>query len=255
MSYNIRFDNPDDGDNAWDHRKDFLISQIAYHRPDLLGIQEGLLHQVEAMDEGLPDYAYIGRGRDEGTNQGEYSAVFYRTDRLELLSEGTFWLSETPGVPSRGWDAALNRICTYGVFREKASGRRVLFFNTHFDHIGAKARSESVHLLLKQARKLNPENIPVILSGDLNLEPDTLPIRELSLQMEDTRMAAGDRAHGPAGTWNGFDRSLDVTRRIDYIFVSPGRFEVLRQLTLSETTGTGYPSDHFAVMATLAWLD
>ena len=255
MSYNIRFDNPEDGENAWEHRKDFLISQIAYHRPDLLGIQEGLHHQVQAMDKGLADYAYIGRGRDPGTEQGEYSAVFYRTDRLELLSEGTFWLSETPGIPSRGWDAALNRICTYGMFREKESGHRILFFNTHFDHIGAKARSESVKLLLKQARELNPENLPVILAGDLNLEPEALPIKELSLQLEDTRTIASDRAHGPEGTWNGFDLTQAVKRRIDYIFVSPGRFEVLRQLTLSETTGTGYPSDHFAVMATLAWRD
>ncbi len=255
MSYNIRFDNPDDGENAWPNRKAFLISQLSYHAPDLVGIQEGLLHQVEAMDRGLPDYAYIGRGRDEGADQGEYSAIFYRTDRLDLIREGTFWLSETPTLPSRGWDAALNRICTYGLFREKASGRRFMLFNTHFDHIGTKARSESVALILRQTRDLNPDNLPVILTGDLNLEPDAPPIQQLSLQMEDTRIVAGDKAHGPDGTWNGFDRTLHVTSRIDYVFVSPGHFEVLRQLTLSETTGTGYPSDHFAVLATLAFTE
>ncbi|WP_233131708.1 endonuclease/exonuclease/phosphatase family protein [Robiginitalea sediminis] len=254
MSYNIRFDNPADGENAWGNRKAHLVSQIAYHAPDLVGTQEGLAHQLADIASGLPQYAYFGKGRDAGENEGEYSAIFYRTDRLELLSEGTFWLSQTPEIPSRGWDAALNRICTYGFFRHRASGRRFLMFNTHFDHIGQEARRESVQLIRSKIKEINREGFPVILTGDLNLEPETEPIQILSGSMTDAFMAAGAAAYGPAGTFNGFDCTSPATRRIDYIFISGDRLSVSRFATLSETREKGYPSDHFPVLATLVLL-
>lgn len=253
MSYNIRFDNPADGENAWGNRKAFLVSQIAYHAPDLVGTQEGLAHQLADMAGGLPQYAYFGKGRDAGENEGEFSAVFYRTDRLELESEGTFWLSPTPEVPSRGWDAALNRICTYGLFRHRASGRRFFMFNTHFDHIGQQARRESVQLILSKIEEINAEGFPVILTGDLNLEPDTEPIQILSGSMTDAYTATGAAAYGLAGTFNGFDCTTPATRRIDYIFTSPDQLTVSRFATLSETRAKGFPSDHFPVLATLEW--
>lgn len=255
MTYNVRFDNPGDGENAWEHRKDYLISQIAWHAPDLVGTQEALLHQLEDMDAGLPRYAFFGRGRDAGSQQGEYSAVFYRTDRLDLEASGTFWLSETPQTPSRGWDAALNRICTYGRFRHRDSGLRFYLFNTHFDHRGQQARQESVKLILAQISERNPEGLPVILTGDLNLEPEDPAILRLSRQMQDTRVLAGGSAYGPEGTFNGFDCARPANRRIDYVFVSPGGFGIIRYATLSDTTGKGFPSDHFPVLATLSWPD
>ena len=251
LSYNIRFDNPGDSLDAWPHRKDYLIRQIAFYAPDVIGTQEGLVHQLEAMDAGLPGYAFFGKGRDRGDRSGEFSAVFYNTARLELEQEGMFWLSATPEVPSRGWDAALNRICTYGLFRMVESGRRFYLFNTHFDHRGEQARQESVRLILEKIAAINTEGLPVVLTGDLNLEPDSAPIRDLAGQMDDSRTLAGDRAYGPEGTFNGFDCTVPSTRRIDYIFSSPGDFRVLKQAALSETTGRGFPSDHFPVWAEL----
>ena len=253
MTYNVRFDNPGDGENAWEHRKAYLISQIAWHAPDLVGTQEALLHQLEDMDAGLPGYRFFGRGRDVGPGQGEYSAVFYRTDRLLLEASGTFWLSETPEIPSRGWDAALNRICTYGRFRHRETGRRFYLFNTHFDHRGQQARQESVALILAEISRRNPESLPVILTGDLNLEPEDPAIGRLSHQMQDTRVQAGDTAYGPEGTFNGFDCTRPANRRIDYVFISPDGFGVSGHATLSDTTGKGFPSDHFPVLATLSW--
>lgn len=255
MTYNLRFDNPADGEDAWPERKDFLIRQVAYHAPDVMGTQEGKRHQVQAMDSALTAYAFIGRGRDDSPDQGEYSALFYRTDRLELLDAGTFWLSETPEVPSRGWDAALNRICTYGKFRPLAGGQVFFVFNTHFDHIGEEARARSVELLLVKIRELNPQGYPVVLTGDLNLEPDTTPILHLSEAMQDSFSAAGITPYGPVGTFNGFDCTSPATRRIDYVFVSRGDFEVHSHATLSETRERGFPSDHFPVLSVLRFLD
>lgn len=251
MSYNIRYDNPGDGRDSWDQRKDFLIAQIAYHAPDVVGTQEGLLHQLQDMEGGLDGYAFFGRGRDQGDDQGEHTAVFYNTARLELLKEETFWLSETPEVPSKGWDAALNRVCTYGKFRHRPSGREFYLFNTHFDHVGKTARSESVGLILRQVARVNSAGLPVVLMGDLNLEPDSAPIRQLGDSMDDAFALAGQTAYGPPGTFNGFDCTQPVTRRIDYIFIGPGDFTVRSHAILSEFTGLGFPSDHFPVLARL----
>ncbi|MBC2838108.1 endonuclease/exonuclease/phosphatase family protein [Robiginitalea sp. SC105] len=253
MSYNIRYDNPGDAPNNWENRKDFLISQIAWHAPDVVGTQEGLIHQLRDMDAGLGDYAFFGRGRDQVDEAGEHAAIFYRQDRLELLKEGTFWLSLTPDVPSKGWDAALNRVCTYGLFRERQTGREFYVFNTHFDHVGEVARRESVNLILRQMAALNTAGLPQVLCGDLNLEPESAPIRLLASSMADTHTLAGALTYGPAGTFNGFDCTREPTRRIDYIFTGPGDFRVLGNAVLSEFTGTGFPSDHFPVLARLAF--
>lgn len=249
MTYNLRFDNPADGPNSWPNRKDYLIKQVAHYAPDVLGTQEGLLHQLEDMEKGLSQYRFFGVGRDNGGREGEFSAVFYREDRLELLKQETFWLSETPEVPSKGWDAALNRVCTLGLFRDRETGKAFYVFNTHFDHIGVQARLESVNLIIEKIKEFNREGYPSILTGDLNLEPESDPIKKLSSTLEDTFTHAGDNTYGPLGTFNGFDCDAPQDRRIDYIFTSPGDFEVTAQATLGEVSGTGFPSDHFPVMA------
>ncbi|MFM1879464.1 MAG: hypothetical protein RLZZ241_2330 [Bacteroidota bacterium] len=254
MSYNIRFDNPADGANSWPNRKAYLIKQVAHYAPDVLGTQEGLLHQLQEMEQGLKGYRFFGVGRDNGGLEGEFSAVFYREDRLELLKQETFWLSKTPEVPSKGWDAALNRVCTYGLFRDLETGRAFYVFNTHFDHIGEQARLESVNLIIEKIKEFNLEGYPSILTGDLNLEPDSTPIKKLSATLEDTFTHAGERIYGPIGTFNGFNCEAPQDRRIDYIFTSPGDFEVKAQATLGEVSGTGFPSDHFPVMADLKGL-
>ena len=251
MSYNIRYDNPGDGADRWDLRKEQLAAQVAHYAPDIMGTQEGLAHQLDYLDSALTEYAFVGVGRDSGGREGEFSALFYRTGKLELEDQGTFWLSETPGKPSKGWDAALNRICTYGRFKARDSGIRFWVFNTHFDHVGARAREESVRLILREIAGRNSEGLPVILVGDLNLEPESAPIRLLSETLDDAYTRAGGKAYGPAGTFNGFDCATPADRRIDYVFTGPGDFRITGFTTLAEFTGTGFPSDHFPVMADL----
>lgn len=255
MTYNIRYDNPGDAPNNWDNRKDFLISQLRYHAPDVFGTQEGLVHQLKDIDQGLANYSYFGAGRDNGDEKGEFTAIFYNTDKLKLLSESTFWLSPTPDIPSKGWDAALPRICTYGIFENLGNGKRFMVFNTHFDHVGTKAREESSKLILEKMGELNPGDLPVVLCGDFNLESDSEGVQVILGEMEDAHIAAGPNAFGPDGTFNGFHFDRPVKGRIDYIFVSPRGFEVLKSGILSDSKDGRYPSDHLPVMARLKFTE
>ncbi|MFC4221138.1 endonuclease/exonuclease/phosphatase family protein [Flagellimonas marina] len=255
ISYNIRYDNPNDKPNHWENRKDFLISQLNFYSPDVFGTQEGLAHQLRAIDEGMDNYTYFGVGRDHGDDRGEFTAIFYNTDKLEVLKESTFWLSETPGVPSKGWDAALPRICTYGLFENKEDGSKFMVFNTHFDHVGEKAREESSKLILKKVKELNTGGYPVVVTGDFNLESESGGVQAILTEMEDAHIAAGKNAFGPDGTFNGFDITKPVERRIDYIFVSPDRVEVLKSAILSDSKDCRYPSDHLPVFARLRLMD
>lgn len=251
MSYNIRYDNPDDKPNNWDNRKEFLISQLNFYAPDVFGTQEGLVHQLKDIDAGLEDYTYFGVGRDHGDDRGEFTAIFYNKEKLNLLEQSTFWLSETPTIPSKGWDAALPRICTYGLFENKEDGSKFMVFNTHFDHVGVKAREESSKLILKKIKELNPDNLPVVVTGDFNLESDSPGVQVILTQMADAHLAAGENAFGPEGTFNGFEFNEPVERRIDYIFVSADRIEVLKSAILSDSKDCRYPSDHLPVFARL----
>ena len=252
ISYNIRYDNPDDAPNNWDNRKEFLISQLNFYNPDVFGIQEGLIHQVKEMDQGLEGYAYFGVGRDYGDERGEHTAVLYNKQRLKLLNQSTFWLSLTPDKPSKGWDAALPRTCTYGVFESKNDGTKFMVFNTHFDHVGVKAREESSKLILEKIKELNTENYPVVLTGDFNLESNSPGVQVILGDMKDTHIAAGKNAFGPKGTFNGFEFTKPVERRIDYIFVSD-KFQVLKSAILSDSKDCRYPSDHLPVFARLKY--
>ncbi len=252
LSYNIRLDVASDSLNRWDIRKDFLIGQLNFHEPGVFGVQEGLLHQLEEIKNGMPGYNYIGKGREDGLKNGEFSAIFYNPEKLELIEENTFWLSETPEIPSKGWDAAIKRVCTYGLFKTISGSQNFWVFNTHFDHIGEEARKESVFLIIEKIRELNTQDYPVILTGDLNLEPDHPSILLLSSAMQDSHMLAGVRAFGPEGTYNGFNFSEPITRRIDYIFLSKTGFQLLKYGILSDSKDLRYPSDHFPVLAKLA---
>ncbi|MEX0719092.1 MAG: endonuclease/exonuclease/phosphatase family protein [Balneolaceae bacterium] len=249
MTYNIRYDSPDDGDNVWEIRKDKMINQLNFYEPDLFGIQEGMANQVDFLDENLAAYSYFGVGRDDGKRQGEFSAVFYKNTDFNLLEGHTFWLSPTPEEPSTGWDAALPRICTYGKFERKSDGTIFMFFNTHFDHIGKKARVESMKLILEQIKKLNPENVPVIFMGDLNVEPHEAPIMEMKKQLKDTREAT-EMVFGPDATFNNFQFDKGPQKRLDYIAVSE-KIEVLKYAVLTDSYDQKYISDHFPVYSTL----
>lgn len=250
MSYNIRLDVASDGENAWPKRKEFLANQIAYHSPDVIGTQEGLPHQVNWLQGRLPAYGMVGEGRDGG-NAGEYSAIFYNRTRLRVEAEGTFWLSPTPHQPSKGWDTAIQRICTWARFTDRQSGQQFWAFNTHLDHRGAVARAEGLKLIRQTIDSLNTEHLPFVLTGDLNLTPEESPIQELSRHLIDAYTVAPIRL-GPAGTFTGFNYEAPVQRRIDYIMVSDSpKVEVLRFATLTDAVDSRYPSDHFAVVAVL----
>jgi endonuclease/exonuclease/phosphatase family metal-dependent hydrolase len=251
LTYNLRYDTAADSLNRWDNRKEFLISQIGFYSPDVFGVQEGLLHQLQAIKRGLPGYDFIGKGRDDGGDEGEFSAIFYNSKSLILLEEHMFWLSETPEVPSKGWDAAIKRVCTYGRFKTLKEGREFYVFNTHFDHIGEEARKESAGLILRTIGNVNKEHLPVVLMGDLNLEPEHEAIGRISAVMDDAHTLPAGAHFGPPGTFNGFVVNKPVTRRIDYLFLSPGDFDLKKYGILTAVKDGRFPSDHFPVYAEL----
>ncbi len=250
MTYNIRYNNPDDGENAWPVRKAEVAALIRFHEADLFGLQEALIGQIEDLQQQLPEMKWIGVGRDDGKQAGEFSPLFYNATKFNLLQKGWFWLSETPEEPALGWDAACIRICTWGLFEVKETGKKFCFFNTHFDHRGDKARVESAKLILKEIQKKNPEGLPVILTGDFNLTPETEPIKLISAQLNDAKFSSKEAPYGPEGTFNGFNFNSPLDERIDYIFVK-GPVSVEKFGVLTDSKNQRYPSDHLPVFAKL----
>lgn len=251
MSYNVRFQNENDGENSWSKRKEFIGDQLKFYEPDVLGVQEAVYDQLEFFKEKLEHYEYVGAGRDDGRLKGEFSAVFYNTTRVEMLESATFWLSETPGQPSKGWDAEYPRVCTYVKLKDLNSGREFWVFNTHFDHMGDKARQESAILILQKIKEINTKELPVILMGDLNLEPDSKSVQLLINELNDSKEESRKVSFGPDGTFNAFKFHEPVTRRIDYIFTTKDDIEVLKYGVLTDSKDLKYPSDHFPVLVEL----
>lgn len=249
LTYNIRYDNSGDRENQWSKRKDYLCEQIAFYNPDIFGIQEGLQHQVAYIDSTFVDYNYVGVGRDDGKIKGEYSAIFYNSKKLKVIKEATFWLSETPNKISVGWDASMERICTYALFENKAAHQQFWVFNTHFDHIGDEARLQSAKLILSKINEINKKNLPIVLMGDFNLKPESDPIQYLSQVLNDTKTVSITNPFGPEGTFNGFKHNERVTDRIDYIFTSKEHIKIQKYAVLSDSKDCKYPSDHLPVFA------
>lgn len=248
MTYNIRYATEKDGENQWSYRKDFLSEQIAFYEPDIFGVQEGLHHQVNYLNSKLLDYSFVGIGRDDGKEKGEYSAIFYKSNSLEVLEQNTFWLSDTPDNISVGWDASMERICTYALFKDKNSKQKFWVFNTHFDHRGEKARVKSSELIIKKINELNTKQTPVVLMGDLNLLPTSEPIQFLTKNLFDSRSVSQSKPFGPEGTFNGFKFNEPIKNRIDYIFVSKKNIEVKKYAVLTDSKNFKYPSDHLPVI-------
>jgi len=250
MTYNIRLDVASDGANAWTHRKEFLTNQIQFFSPDVMGIQEGLPSQIKYMKETLADYEMIGHGRDGGDN-GEYSAIFYNSNIVKVEQDSTFWLSKTPNKRSKDWDAAIERICTYGLFTDLKSLEKVWIVNTHLDHVGQQSRVNSMKLIEAHIKTVNDKNYPVAIMGDLNVEPDNELITNLKQNFIDTKQISKLK-FGPEGTFSGFKFDQPVTRRIDYIFVSKSpQIEVKKYAVLSDSKDLKYPSDHLPVFVQL----
>ncbi|MEZ4828879.1 MAG: endonuclease/exonuclease/phosphatase family protein [Bacteroidia bacterium] len=253
MTFNIRLNVASDSTNAWPHRTDLVESMVRYHGADLIGVQEALENQMVDLKQMLPDFGAHGIARDTSLQWGEYSAIFYRRSRFELLDGTTFWLSESPEMASRGWDAALNRIVTWAKFRDRFTDKVFFHFNTHFDHRGVEARENSARLILDKIAEINPDGLPVILTGDFNLTPADSPYSIITQNdpdknLKDSFFESLTPHHGPVSTWSGFSFPGEGDKRIDYIFVR-NRVVVLKHATLSDSWSGRYPSDHLPVMA------
>ena len=252
MSFNIRLNLESDLENAWPKRKAEALGLLEYYHPDFFGIQEALPEQIKNIKTVLQNYNFVGVGRDDGKEKGEFSAIFYDTLKLKIVKSGTFWLSDTPEKPSKGWDAALNRICTYAIFKDLKSKKEFLAMNIHFDHVGKTARVKSSELILKKAQELNPKNLPMVLTGDFNLTEDTEPIKILSQNLKDTFYHSEKKHYGPIATFTGFNINELPKDRIDYIFVRGFKIKSHRHIN-DRRENLLYPSDHFPVFSTLSF--
>jgi endonuclease/exonuclease/phosphatase family metal-dependent hydrolase len=245
MTFNIRLNLASDGVNAWPNRKEAVARIIRDHRADLVGLQEALPEQLADLDRLLPQFGRFGVGR-ASNRTGEHSAILYRKDRFEVVEHDTFWLSETPEIAgTKGWDAAYERIVTWGKLRDRQTGQTFLHFNTHLDHVGVMARREGTRLLLSNIDRIAAD-APTILTGDFNATPESEPYRlVIEHGLRDALIASADR-RGPDSTWNAF-KAIEPGRRIDFIFVRGA--EVLEHEIVAETVEGRFPSDHLPVMA------
>jgi endonuclease/exonuclease/phosphatase family metal-dependent hydrolase len=276
-SFNVRNDNTGDADagNGWQNRYPVIASMILFHDLDIIGTQECKSNQVTDLKGSLPGYDYIGVGRDNGNRDGEYSAIFYKTGKFNLIEHGDFWLSETPDVPSKGWDAALNRICTWGKFEEKESGFIFFAFNLHLDHVGVNARKYSSELVVQKIREIAPEH-PVFLTGDFNVDQNSegYQILTTSCLLYDSFLLA-PIVYATNGTFNGFKAANTTRQRIDHVFITqhflPSRYGVLTDMYWTDANGEPshsgdfpaetefiegtlrLPSDHYPVVVELQY--
>lgn len=260
MSFNIRYDNPGDRENAWSNRKEMAAETIRFHKIDIAGLQEALHGQVEDLAARLLEYNWFGVGRDDGQRKGEYTPIFYLKSRFKVLNHSTFWLSENPEVPGKlGWDAACPRIVTWGKLEDRSTKKVLFVFNTHFDHVGKEARSQSAELLISKIEKLAGGS-PVILTGDFNCTIDDAPYFILTRSqpgirsLTDTRNISQTKPYGSTQTFNGFKNELRPGDRIDFIFVG-GISQVIRHGVISEKWNGRFVSDHYPVLAEMSLTD
>lgn len=247
-SFNIRMDTPNDGDDAWPNRKEMVKGIIRFHDLDIIGTQEGFKHQLDDILE-LPDYTYVGGGRDDGKDKGEHSAIIYRKDKYVVIENGDFWFSETPNIPGKGWDATCcNRICSWAKFKVIKTGKEFYVFNSHYDHQGQVARKNSSLLLLEKIKEIAGD-FPVFATGDFNATPDSEPIQTLSKSgfLLDSYMITKEPPYGTVGTFNSFQLNTPMKNRIDYIWVTSG-IEVKKYGVLNDVHYGHFPSDHFPVV-------
>lgn len=250
MSYNIRYGTANDGLNSWDRRRKASSEMIMEQRPAVFGVQEALDYQLEQVVADCPGYKYVGVGREDGKHEGEHMAVFYDTGRVDLEKWGTYWLSETPDVPSKGWDAACRRTATWVLLRDKECGQHFYFVNTHLDHVGVEARTKGLAIVVERIGGMNPEGYPMILCGDFNVYPDDPCLKDLRAMMKDARDEAKSSDYGL--TWHGWG-AVRGRQPIDFIFYKgfascskfyrvDGRYD-----------GRDFVSDHYPVRADLEY--
>lgn len=254
MSYNIRLGSANDGENNWNIRKEKVTELINYYEASFIGLQEVQKFQLDFILKESPNYNYIGLPREEG-EFAEYSCILYNKNDFKVLQEKTIWLSTTPDTISRGWDAACNRIVTYGLFQNKKNKKKFWMANTHFDHVGTKARLESAKMIADLVAELKKtENVPFILSGDFNATSDEDSMKILQTEFNEASSSSTTKPYGELGTWNAFDFKTKPSRQIDYIFFDKkASIKVRKFNTINDFYDFKYPSDHLPILATFSY--
>lgn len=246
ISYNIRTGEAEDGTNSWRYRYPASAMMIMDQKPDIFGLQEAYDYQVRYLEEYCPGYKSAGVGREDGKKEGEHMSIFYNKKTVSLLKWGTYWLSETPDKPSMGWDAACKRTATWALMKDKRSGKKFYFVNTHLDHVGWEARKKGLALIVDRIAAMNPEGYPMVLTGDFNMTIDRPEFDDLKKIMLNTRETAvkTDRQD----TFNGWGKGGGI---IDYIwfkgFSSCTEYETITKPYMERA----YISDHYPIRATL----
>lgn len=250
-TFNLRYDNPGDSGNLWRDRAPVAAALIRFHDFDIIGTQEGLKNQLDDLQGNLPGFSYYGVGRDDGRSKGEHSAIFYRTASFTVLDSGSFWLSSTPEKPGAGWDARLNRICSWLKLRTKKGAKTFYIFNVHYDHQGVEARKESSKLILQKIKQIAGKQ-PVIFTGDFNGGHDAewyLTIKNSGIIKDAYTLAIDPYINN--GTFNSFRINNPSNEIIDHIFISD-QFKVEKYGVLTDTYHGKFPSDHYPVLVRLA---
>ncbi len=255
LSFNIRYNNAGDGVNAWPHRKDLAASVFKENDVDFAGLQEALVGQINDLQERLPDYAWIGVGRDDGKEKGEFSPIFYRKDRFEVVNSGTFWLSKTPEVvASKDWDAAITRVATWAKFKEIKTGKEIMFVNTHFDHVGEISRQESAKVIATKMTEL-ANGLPTLLTGDFNTPLNSPGIQTIlalkSPKLYNTQTQSKTPHFGGEASFTGFKESAPRPY-IDFVFATK-HFKVQKHGFLILKKDDVYVSDHWPVWTKMVW--
>lgn len=245
MSYNIRLGSANDGTNSWAMRYIATGEMLEDQKPDVFGVQEALEYQVRFIEE-MCGYESVGVGRDNGKKEGEYMSIFWNKKKVSMLKWGTFWLSETPDKPSMGWDAACKRTATWALMKDKRTGKKFYFVNTHLDHKGKEAQKNGLKLIVERIAEINPDGYPMILTGDFNMEPDNSNLKDLDSKMQSVRkIAEKTDAHD---TFNGWGRGKGI---IDYIYVSGFSSYPEYQTVTKRYADRKFVSDHYPVCARL----
>ena len=248
MSYNMRQGTAKDGTNSWEFRWPATIEMLEDVQPDVFGVQEAVGIQIKIVDEFTTLYKNVGVGREDGKKGGEHMSIFWNKKTVKLLKWGTYWLSETPDTPSKGWDAACMRTATWALMKDKKTGKKFYFVNTHLDHKGRQAQKNGLKVIVERIAEMNKEGYPMVLTGDFNVRPDNICLIDLDRMMTSTRKIA--KKTDNHATYNGWGRS-DAGNIIDYIYVS-GFSSVPEYQTVTKKFGKiAFISDHYPVMSVL----
>ena len=250
MSYNIRMGIAKDGTNSWEFRCPATIEMLNAQKPDVFGVQEAFEFQIRFIEEYCSDYKSVGVGRDDGKKKGEYMSIFWNKKTVSLLKWGTFWLSETPDKPSKGWDAHCRRTATWALMKDKKTGKKFYFVNTHLDHKGKEAQKNGLKLIVDRIESINPQGYPMVLTGDFNIKPDNAALVGLDSRMQSTRKIAADTDNH--NTFNGWSvKPTDSV--IDYIYIS-GFSSCPQYKTVTEKYAERpFVSDHYPIFARLVF--